>query len=318
MISCPAAQEDIPKNAEKMTRPNFFLVGAQKCGTTALSEYLRSHPNVFITRPKEPHFFAEDFGNYRPYRTLDRYLALYRDCSPNHRAVGEASPIYICSKVAVRNIHEFNSRAKIIAMLRNPVDLLYSLHQQNTYAFHENVTDFESAWRLQEARLKGEHLPPHCGSPLLLQYFEIGRLGAQMKRVYEFFNRDQVHVVLFEDFVADTARVYAEALHFLEVPHDGKSEFPPVNEGKARRFPWLWHLFNLAPYSIREAAEKAAVKLGMPGAKARLKTRLSSKVKRKELSPAFLEELRENFREDVQLLGSLIGHDLNQWIEQSK
>jgi hypothetical protein len=311
-------KEDTLKYAHTMTIPNFFIVGAQKCGTTALSEYLRSHPKVFMTNPKEPHFFAEDFGNYRPYKTLDQYLALYRDCSPRHKAVGEASPTYICSKVAVRNIHKFNSWAKIIAMLRNPVDLVYSLHQQNTYAFHENVMDFESAWRLQEARSRGEHIPPFCDSPLLLQYFEIGRLGAQMERVYSSFSREQVHVILFEDFVSNTARHYAEALRFLEVPHDGRSEFPPVNEGKVRRFPWLWRLFYQVPHPVRGAVEKASVRLGMPKAKMRLKARLSAKVKRKALSPAFMSELRENFREDVQLLGGLIGRDLNQWMEQPK
>ena len=72
-----------------MRKPNLFIIGAPKCGTTALSEYLREHPAVFVTQPKEPHFFSKDFPYYYSpgHATLDHYLRLYEDAGPEHLAV---------------------------------------------------------------------------------------------------------------------------------------------------------------------------------------------------------------------------------------
>ena len=110
-----------------MPIPNFFIVGAPKCGTTALCEYLKYHPNVFMSTPKEPHYFAEDFERYRHVKTEDKYLALFGDCNDRHLMIGEASVFYLRSTRAVSLIRDFNPDAKIIVMLRNPVDMVYSL-----------------------------------------------------------------------------------------------------------------------------------------------------------------------------------------------
>lgn len=74
-----------------MRKPTFFIIGAPKCGTTALSEYLREHPNVFVSIPKEPHYFAEDFVRYRRVETLKDYMDIFRSASDKHFTVGEVS-----------------------------------------------------------------------------------------------------------------------------------------------------------------------------------------------------------------------------------
>ncbi len=164
-------------------KPNFFIVGAPKCGTTALYEYLRPHPNIFMPELKEPHFFAKDLGTYPRIKTLEDYTGLFAGSTPEHLRVGEASVYYLRSSVAIANIHGFNPDARIIAMFRNPVDMVYSLHSQLLYWSEEIEPDFETAWRLQERRSQGLQLPPHSRGSFLLQYAQVGRFGTQTDRL---------------------------------------------------------------------------------------------------------------------------------------
>src|SRR3954467_10896207 len=82
-------------------RPTFMIVGAPKCGTTALYEYLQTHPQVFITDPKEPLYFAEDVGAHRNIFKRAEYDALFSEVHPHHKAIGEASAWYLHSAVAL-------------------------------------------------------------------------------------------------------------------------------------------------------------------------------------------------------------------------
>lgn len=206
--------------------PNFFIVGAPKCGTTALYEYLRPHPSIFMPRHKEPHYFASDLGTYPFIKTLDDYRRLFDGAGPQHLRVGEASVYYLRSATAIANIRAFNPDAKLIAMFRNPVEMVHSLHSQLLYVAEENESDFEAAWRLQERRRQGEALPPGSRGGFLVQYFEVGQFGTQVQRVLSHFPRDQVKLILFDDFAASPQAVYDDVIAFLGIPHDGRSEFP--------------------------------------------------------------------------------------------
>ena len=237
--------------------PNFFLVGAPKCGTTALYEYLRPHPHVFMPELKEPHFFARDLGTYPRIKTLDAYAQLFAGSTGRHLAVGEASVYYLRSTVAIPAIREFNPAAKIIAMFRNPVDMVYSLHSQLLHVSEEIVEDFETAWRLQERRARGLDLPPAIRSPLLVQYAEVGRFGTQAQRVLSAFPADQVKLLLFDDFAASPQRVYDEVIAFLGIPHDGRREFPRINENKRSRVSWLRRFYRKPPPALRAAMPTA-------------------------------------------------------------
>ncbi len=136
--------------------PNFFIVGAPKCGTTALYEYLRPHPSIFMPRHKEPHYFASDLGTYPFIKTLDDYRRLFDGAGPQHLRVGEASVYYLRSTTAIANIRAFNPDAKLIAMFRNPVEMVHSLHSQLLYVAEENESDFEppGGFRSGAARAK--------------------------------------------------------------------------------------------------------------------------------------------------------------------
>jgi hypothetical protein len=299
-------------------KPNFFIVGAPKCGTTALYEYLRPHPNIFMPAHKEPHYFARDLGTYPFIKTLDDYSRLFADAGPRHTSVGEASVYYLRSSTAIANIREFNPDARIIAMFRNPVDMLHSFHSQLLYMSEESEPDFEAAWRMQERRRQGIGLPPGSRGSFLVQYAEVARFGTQTQRLLSIFPREQVKLILYDDFTASPRTVYEEVIDFLGVPSDGRTEFPRINEGKRARLVWLKNFYRKPPAPLRTAFRGLKRVLGGGGGISAVAHRIvdlnTVTEKRRPLSPAFRAELVAAFRDEVALLSRLLNRDLRHWV----
>ena len=298
-------------------KPNFFIVGAPKCGTTALYEYLRPHPNIFMSAIKEPHYFARDLGTYPRIQRADEYAAMFAAANERHLRVGEASVYYLRSTAAIPNIREFNPEARLIAMFRNPVDMVYSFHSQLLYVAEETERDFETAWRLQQRRARGLDLPPRSRGAFLLQYAELGRFGTQVERLLSVFPPSQVKLILFDDFAASPQAVYDEVIGFLGLPHDGRSEFPRINDNKRARIDWLRRFARKPPPVLRSAIrglKQAIGAEGLSGAKKRLVALNTTKERRPPLSPEFRAELVEVFRDEVARLGRLLQRDLSHWV----
>jgi hypothetical protein len=298
--------------------PNFLIVGAPKCGTTALYEYLRAHPNVFMPELKEPHFFAKDLGGYPRIKTLEAYRELFEARAAHHLAVGEASVYYLRSAEAIRNIHAFNPDARIIAMFRNPVDMVYSLHSQLLYWSEEIEPDFERAWRLQERRRRGQDLPPRSRGAFLLDYTQVGCFGTQVERLLSIFPRSQVELILYDDFTASPAGVYDATIEFLGLPPDRRSAFPRINENKRARLAWLGNFLRKPPPVLRTGVQRLKRLMGQEGISAIKRSVVdlnTRKERRPPLSPEFRAELVEVFRDEVALLGRLMGRDLSRWSE---
>ena len=303
-----------------MKRPNFFIVGAPKCGTTSLSEYLKTHPQVFFSFPKEPHYFAAELSpRFRRFDSEQTYL---RECfggaGQKHHAVGEGSTLYLRSPVAARLIRQFNPDARIIAMFRNPADLAYSFHSQVVFSLDEDVADFRTAWRLQDQRRSGRAIPKTCRTPEFLQYRELAMLGRQLQRLYEALPREQVLTILFEDFVADTAKVYAEVLAFLGLAHDGRSEFPPINENRRHRSGLIGRLLFTPPRWMYDGVQWVKKRLGLKrtGVVDLLLWVNAEKRQRPPLDADLRAELIETFRQDILTLQELLGRDLGHWLTQ--
>ena len=298
-------------------KPNFFIVGAPKCGTTALYEYLRTHPNIYMSPVKEPHFFAKDLGTYPRIKTLQDYEALFAGSTPQHLRVGEASVYYLRSTVAAQNIRQFNAEAKIIAMFRNPVEMVHALHSQLLYVAEENVSDFETAWRLQERRAHGLDIPPRSRGAFLLQYAEFARFGTQVERLLSSFPAAQVKLILYDDFTASPRQVYDEVIEFLNLPDDNRTEFPRINENKRARLDWLRSLYRKPPPVLRSAFRglKRVVGAGALSAlSAKVLSINTTKERRPPLQPAFRAELAATFQEEVSHLGRLLNRDLSHWV----
>jgi hypothetical protein len=281
-----------------------------------LYEYLRPHPNIFLPKVKEPHFFATDLGAYPSIRTMGEYLRLFAASTGAHLRIGEASVYYLRSTAALPNIQKFNPDARIIAMFRNPVDMVYALHSQLLYVGIENTPDFESAWRLQERRGRGVDLPPRIRSPLLLQYRMVGQFGTQAQRLLSLFPREQVKLILYDDFATSPQRVYDEVIAFLGIPHDNRREFPRINENKRARVAWLKDFSRKPPPTLHKAfrgLKRAMGGEGISAIKKKIVALNTVRDRREPLSPQFRAELVQEFREEVSLLAQLLERDLSHW-----
>lgn len=299
-----------------MIKPNFFIIGAPKCGTTALSQYLREHPHIYMSEPKEPHYFDRDFAQYCVVENLAEYLGLFANSTLEHKAIGEASALYLYSGVAAREIYQFEPEAKLIVMLRNPVDLVYSFHSQLVYAADENETDFEQAWRLQSVRQEGKKIPPRCRDAALLQYAAVGKLGLQMERLLNIFPREQIKIILFEEFAQSTKQVYDRVLNFLEVDNDNRTDFNRVNQNKSHKISAVGDFSERPPQLLTDAVMRAKKILGLErlyilDAVRSLNNKVSA---RKTMAPSLRHELTAEFESDIIKLAQLIDRDLSHWL----
>jgi hypothetical protein len=211
------------KTAEASSRPEFFIVGQPKSGSTALYEMLCQHPSIYMPALKEPDYFATDLRQRFPPRIggthpqdQQSYLELFREAQPDQVA-GEASIMYLRSHEAAANIATFNPRAKIIAILREPAQLLRSLHLQLIQTHVENVRDLRTALDLEDERRQGRKIPRGSHRPQLLQYSEQVRYVDQLSRFFQAFPTEQVLVFAYEDFRLDNERVVRTIFEFLGV-----------------------------------------------------------------------------------------------------
>jgi len=297
-----------------MKKPNFFIIGAPKCGTTSLTAWLAEHPNIFMCPGKEPHFFNTDLKHRNTY-SWRAYQALFRAANDIHIAVGEASVYYLFSQVAVPNIEREIPNARYIVMLRNPVEMAYSLHGQRLFSGNEHIADFEEAWRLSPQRREGRMVTRLCREPKLSDYQSVCRLGEQLERLLRIVPRDRVLALILDDVKANPRREYLRVLEFLGVPDDGRTEFPVKNPAKEVRWPGGHNVILIA------ARASMGVKrlLGISGARKTGVLAMIDKVNRRcRPRPPMSAELRatltDYFREDILLLACLLNRDLSAWL----
>jgi hypothetical protein len=213
-----------------LTMPNFFIVGAQKAGTTSLYHYLNQHPQVYMSPRKEPHFFEGMHSEFRrpgrrstPVSTLAEYQALFEVAS-DERAIGEASASYLYSPRAPGLIKDSVPDARIIAILRNPADRAYSNFLYCVQVGREPLGNFAEALQAEEARTRDKWGP-------LWYYKQKGFYYAQVKRYFDTFGRDRVGVWLYEDLRNDTFGILGEVFRFLGIDErfvpDASFEYNP-------------------------------------------------------------------------------------------
>ncbi len=297
--------------------PSFYIVGAPRCGTTALSKALGRNPRVSFSKPKETHFLVEPRPGLSDAELRDLYLQRYhRDLDQTQQAVGDGSVTYLYFPEAIERALRLDPRARFIALVRNPVDMLRSYHSRMLYQLDEDVHDFSRAWALQAERAAGRHIPKRCREPLLLQYGEIARLGARIERLFQVAGRERCLVVVFDDLVRDTRAVYTQVLAFLGVDDDGQTEFAKKRGTAGFRSPWLQQfVMNPPPWTFRFIRFSDSRMLSrLKGLRKRIK-RFNTRPQedRQELSEAMRRELREYFAGDVQRLSELISRDLSHW-----
>ena len=298
-----------------MRIPDFFIIGASKCGTTALSRYLDEHPNICFALTKEPHFFSDDF----PLQKLDKNLNEYwrRNFSSfdarRHRAIGEGSGTYYISEVAITNILQQNPAARFIYMVRNPVDMVHSWYYHVLFGGGEDVS-FEEAWELQPMRSRGQRIPRHVREPRFLQYRALGSLGRRLTFLKERIPAGQLMVIVFDDFISDPKATYEKVLAFLKLPSDGRQDFPQINETKVQRSKLLGSINASMPAWVSGVAHKFRSAIGLRHVPLNFIAALNAKpTKRPLLSKDFRERLSAEFEPEVRLLEQHLDRDLSAW-----
>lgn len=294
-----------------MKKPNFFIIGAPKSGTTALSEYLRKHPEVYFSDPKEPQFFATDFKNGGAITNVEEYVSLFSDAKEHHTVIAEGSTKYLRSSVAIEKILDFSPGAKFLVMIRNPIDMAVSLHEQVLFNGEEDVDDFETAWRLQEKRKNGLCHPRFCEEPLDLQYGYMCRLGEQLESLLKKVDRNLIKIIYFDDFAKDNNKAYIEILKFLNLSEMPLKDYSRVNQGKRIKYPIIKTLTRM----VAKIKKKLNInkKFGLIKA---INSMNSKGSERPQLSPELKKEMVEYFSRDIKLLETLTQRDLTHWFER--
>lgn len=287
--------------------PNFFIIGAPKCGTTALSEYLRQHPHIGFSEPKEPHYFNDDFSSRHIY-SLDDYMKCFPADAPTKAAVGEGSVFYLSSRTAVSNILRHAPEARFIVMLRNPVEAAYSWYWQAVHSFGEDIMEFEQAWIAQDDRAQGRRLPRYNKVREALQYGPLFKCGDQLERLYDTVPRQRVKVILFDEFKNDTNRIYLEVLEFLGVPRIELARYQVMNPGRRFRYASI----EAVPRIMGNIKRKLGIEKGL-GVLTRLKAWNTTHEKRPPLRASFRGHLKDYYRTDVLKAAKLIQRDLGAW-----
>lgn len=304
-----------------MTKPNFFIVGAPKSGTSALAQYLSEHRRVFFSQPKEPFFWCEDYQENKAIHSLHdlgSYLRLFERATPQtHLAIGEGSTTYLQSKMALNGIRLFNDAAKIIVMLRNPVEVVVGMHGELLRHGFEDQTDFATAWDLQEIRKAGQQLPRNPTFTHQLQYRDVANYPDQLNRLFSIFPASQRHVILFDDFKENTRETYRKVLQFLDLPDNDRNDFPTVHPAKVIRNRWLARLHSNPPPIMRRSID--SFKNWYYRSNGPLKRAVQNSVFRKSPRPPLSDETKkmliETFRNDIRRLSIILGRDLDSWCE---
>ncbi len=308
-----------------MTMPNFLIIGAARSGTTSLYNYLKQHPQIYMCPIKEPTFFLCDRDGIeseleRPEfkeikrliekktrRTkitdIETYQTLFQGVT-DETAIGEASPDYLWIPRAVKRIRHYIPRAKLIAILRDPVERAYSDYLGRVADLRWPLEDFaQISTRIQESK-NWWTTPRHA-------YIVAGFYHAHLKRYFDIFDRDQIKVYLYKDLKANNIRILQDIFQFLDVDvlfvPDVSIKYSPtgiprnrfVHDLIRKRNPIRTFFKPFVPTVLRQYIAKLK----------------SSNLIRPQLAPEVRQELLTLYQDDILKLQDLIERDLSAWLE---
>jgi len=288
--------------------PNAFIIGAPRSGTTALWRYLSKTPGVYTAPIKEPHYFAPDI--YRSRLTEREYLGLFRGVKLTDRVVLEGSVSYLYSRNALRAILDRCPEAKFIVLVRDPVDMVVSMHARMLLAGWVDVESFEEAWKMQREPQK------NCPAPFFLKYKEVGRIGTYLVRAMREVGEDRLKVLTFDELVARPQRVYRSVCEFLGVKAFEGVEFKIYNERRMPRASALSRTMAALGPVVKKAIARApkVLQRGMVSMSDVFVRAISVRLKKEGqavlVSGSILEEMEKMFASELQILEEITGGPL--------
>jgi hypothetical protein len=301
-------------------KPNLFIVGAAKCGTTSLYYYLSQHPEVFNCPVKEPNHFITQFqidslyGNLKQYKKLwssylglSKYLALYSNAK-SFRITCDASVNYLrYAKEIAGKIKEFNDEAKILIILRNPVDRLFS-HYHHSVRDGSITETLENLLTFEEEYCKMENNTWYS-------YKKYGLYYDNVKHYLDTFGQDKALILFNEDLESNPQKVLSHVCDFLMIDASfvPKIDFTKQNAAYLPKNPKISHLLNkYSQYSMLWSGLKKIFPIQLLR---RLKTIINPSIPYQETltNKKTIQQLKAYYKEDITKLETLVNRDLSAW-----
>ncbi len=264
---------------------------------------------------KEPSFFVPELLSSSRYAGgLADYLALFAEAAPE-QLIGESTTWYLWSQTAAGRIAQVQPGARIIAILREPASFLRSLHLQFMRSDVETEPDLRKALALEQPRGEGRQMPRNSTRPQLLMYSQHVRYVEQLQRYFDVFPREQILVLIYEDFRADNAGTMGQVLRFLGIEELAPITSIDVNTAAGLRSPRL----NEAVRSLYlgRAPTTRALRTTIKALSSRRMRHHALGLLRRAQAEApppidaeLMGELRARFRSEVAALGDYLGRDL--------
>jgi hypothetical protein len=322
-------------NSPKKIYPNFFVIGAAKSGTTSLHNYLAQHPKVFMSPVKEPNFFAFNQGlpdfngpdnisgsvilrdrlkreKYQFSVTSTRSYQQLFSHAGSATAIGESSVSYLYYPYCAQRIFEAVPEARIIVILRNPVDRAYSKFQQFRRDAAEPIKDFESAIDAEPHRIKDNWSPTWF-------YLDRGFYYRQLKPYYDVFGKDRIHVALYDDFVHNPQKTVNEMFKHLDLDPfliDTSQRHNVSGDSRVPRAIWIHDIFfrpNYLTNFLQRHMPESIIRTIRPYARRILLRKIATSEKKK-MTRELRSRLTDIFREDILHLEQLLERDLSSWL----
>lgn len=312
-----------------MKLPNFFIVGSAKSGTTSIYNYLKQHPDIFMSPIKETHHFSTDIDSskFRPdyaanlninidswldgdqkkeifhafVKDWDKYLKLFKN-SENQKAIGEVTNSYLYSKEAAKNIRSKFPEGKIIMILRNPVERAFSHFLMDLKSGLETGSFLEA--------FKKDMAKSNKGWGISNVYYEIGMYYEQVKRYLTIFPQEQIKIILYDDYRNDAIKTLKEICNFLNI--DSNFEFEFSKEHNKAMIPKS----GAVALMMRQKGLKVFAKKIFPKSWKNIISKIFFTNKNlPKLSVDDRKYLIELYKEDIQKLAQLINRDLTSWVK---
>jgi len=300
-----------------MTLPNFLIIGAAKSGTTAIHSYINQHPDVFMPARKELRFFSYTetaskevpaIYTHQGVTSLTEYQRYFK-AAGERKVVGEASPMYLYTPGTAERIRQVIPRAKMLVILRNPIERAYSAYLHANRDWIEPASSFKEALALEQERIDS-------GWGMLWHYTQAGFYSDQLKRYYDNFDSDQIKVVLYDDLISNMSELLADIFEFLDVDPTFKPDTTsrlnvsgfPISKNYHK---FLYQLMNNEYLGKEENLNEHL----SPISKNTLHTLRSINLGKKTIPDDIRKELIPVFTEDIKKLEGLIHRDLSFWVK---
>ena len=307
-----------------MALPDFLVIGAPKAGSTAVHAALERHPQLFLSTPKEPKYFLTP--DERPRRSAHRgpgdahsaqewvwrrehYEKLFEQAPPGALR-GESTPFYLWDKAAHLRIRNTVPHAKLIAIVRDPVDRAYSNWTHLRSDGLEPEADFGTACRREPERIAAGFAP-------FWRYLDLGRYGEQLAHLFEVFPSEQVHVLRYRELIDEPERTLDSIFAFLGVAQGVVTKIPPSNLSG-------WAGDGALNAGLRRAIRAGALlgsylppELWRHGQRPLVAALRRQRAHRPSLPVEHRRELVDHFREDIGVLETLLGRSFQDWLGDS-